>query len=92
MPVRMLFDSGQQYGGRAFRDCMHDSKKTLSRARQEELFAALKARFENNMSRHKSLTWNDAQARLEAHPAKLWSLDEMERTGGEPDVERSPSK
>jgi len=46
----------------------------------------LKARFEKNMHRHRGLDWSSVQARLEAHPDKLWSLNEMERTGGEPDV------
>jgi Protein of unknown function (DUF4256) len=52
----------------------------------EELFRTLKARFENNMNRHKSLEWAKVQAKLEADTEKLWSLNEMERTGGEPDV------
>lgn len=55
-------------------------------ARREELLRALKARFEKNMSRHKGLEWSGVQAKLEASPEKLWSLSEMERTGGEPDV------
>lgn len=62
------------------------NKKKLSSDQQEELLKVLKARFEQNKKRHKDLDWDDVQARLEAHPAKLWSLDEMERTGGEPDV------
>ena len=53
---------------------------------REELLKALRARFEKNMNRHKGLEWAKVQARLEAHTEKLWSLDEMERTGGEPDV------
>ncbi|WP_128546591.1 DUF4256 domain-containing protein [Larkinella soli] len=53
---------------------------------QEELFKTLKARFEQNMSRHPGLEWNSVQAKLEANSEKLWSLLEMERTGGEPDV------
>lgn len=53
---------------------------------REELLSALKARFEKNMSRHDGLEWAKVQARLEANPEKLWSLNEMERTGGEPDV------
>lgn len=61
-------------------------KKELSLKQCEELLNALKARFENNMSRHKGLDWAKVQARLEANPQKLWSLREMERTGGEPDV------
>jgi len=52
----------------------------------EELLRALKARFEKNMNRHKGLEWAKVQAKLEANPEKLWSLNEMERTGGEPDV------
>lgn len=53
---------------------------------REELLKTLKARFEKNMSRHKGIEWAKVQARLEANPEKLWSLNEMERTGGEPDV------
>lgn len=52
----------------------------------EELLRALKARFEKNMNRHKGLEWAKLQAKLEANPEKLWSLSEMEKTGGEPDV------
>lgn len=62
------------------------NKTKLSSDQREELFKVLKARFEKNMKRHKGLDWDKVQVRLEAHPAKLWSLDEMERTGGEPDV------
>ena len=58
----------------------------LQRGRREELRRALKARFEKNMNRHKGLDWAKVQAKLEANPEKLWSLNEMERTGGEPDV------
>jgi hypothetical protein len=61
-------------------------KKQLSQRQQEELLAALKARFEKNMNRHAGLEWAKVQARLEAFPERLWSLSEMERTGGEPDV------
>jgi len=60
--------------------------KELSSERNKELLSTLKARFEKNMKRHKSLKWADVQARLEANPKKLWSLDDMETTGGEPDV------
>lgn len=63
-----------------------NSKKTLSSAQQGELLGVLKARFEKHKSRHKALKWADVEARLQANPAKLWSLNEMERTGGEPDV------
>jgi hypothetical protein len=62
------------------------NKKALSPKQREELLRALKARFEKNMNRHKSLEWAKVQARLEANAEKLWSLSEMERTGGEPDV------
>jgi Protein of unknown function (DUF4256) len=61
-------------------------KKELSSKLREELLTALKARFEKNLNRHKGLDWAKVQARLEANPEKLWSLNEMERTGGEPDV------
>ena len=62
------------------------AKKELSPKQREELLAALKARFEKNMGRHPGLVWAKVQARLEGRPEKLWSLHEMERTGGEPDV------
>jgi hypothetical protein len=61
-------------------------KRELSSKEREELLATLKARFEKNMSRHKGLEWTKVRARLEANPEKLWSLHEMEKTGGEPDV------
>jgi uncharacterized protein DUF4256 len=61
-------------------------KKELSPEQREELLGALKARFEKNMNRHKDLEWPKVQEKLEANPEKLWSLNEMERTGGEPDV------
>jgi hypothetical protein len=61
-------------------------KKELSPKQRDELLAALKARFDANMGRHQGLLWAKVQARLEARPDKLWSLAEMERTGGEPDV------
>jgi hypothetical protein len=62
------------------------SNLTLSQKQREAVLSALKARFEKNMDRHKGLEWAKVQAKLEANPAKLWSLHEMERTGGEPDV------
>jgi Protein of unknown function (DUF4256) len=62
------------------------NKKKLSPAQREELLTPLKARFEKNMNRHKGLEWAKVQARLEANIEKLWSLNEMERTGGEPDI------
>ncbi len=61
-------------------------KNELSAEQHEELLRTLKARFEKNKSRHKALEWAKVQAKLEANPEKLWSLNEMERTGGEPDV------
>ncbi len=61
-------------------------KKELSLKQREELLNTLKTRFEKNMNRHKGLEWVKVQARLEANTEKLWSLHEMERTGGEPDV------
>jgi hypothetical protein len=62
------------------------TKKELSPQQREELLRALKVRFEKNMNRHKGLEWTKVQAKLEANTEKLWSLNEMERTGGEPDV------
>jgi hypothetical protein len=62
------------------------SKKELSPAQRQELLRVLKARFEKNMNRHEDLEWAKVQAKLEANTGKLWSLHEMERTGGEPDV------
>jgi len=61
-------------------------KNDLSPKQRDELLAALKARFDANKSRHQGLDWAKVQARLEVRPEKLWSLAEMERTGGEPDV------
>ena len=61
-------------------------KNKLSPEQHEELPKTLKARFEKNMDRHQGLEWAKVQAKLEANPEKLWSLHEMERTGGEPDV------
>src|SRR6187551_210727 len=62
------------------------SKKTLSAEDREELILALEARFEKNMNRHKGIEWAKVEAKLNANKEKLWSLNEMERTGGEPDV------
>ena len=62
------------------------NKKQLSPKQREELLKALKARFEKNLNRHKGLEWAKVQSRLEANAEKLWSLNEMESTGGEPDV------
>src|SRR5688572_7161717 len=65
---------------------MGNTKKKLSAEQQKQLISLLKARFEKNMKRHKSIEWAKVQAKLEANPGKLWSLNEMEETGGEPDV------
>jgi len=62
------------------------SKKALSPEQRNDLLKKSKARFEKNMNRHKGLEWDEVQAKLEANIEKLWSLNEMERTGGEPDV------
>jgi len=64
----------------------NSNKKELSPSQRGELFRVLKARFEKNMSRHKGLDWAKVQAKLETNTEKLWSLNEMEITGGEPDV------
>lgn len=65
---------------------MKAPEKELSREQREKLLKALKDRFEKNMNRHEGLEWPKVQAKLEANTQKLWSLNEMERTGGEPDV------
>jgi len=62
------------------------NKNELSASQREELFKTLKSRFEKNMNRHKGVEWAKVQAKLEANGEKLWSLNEMESTGGEPDV------
>ncbi|MBL7913381.1 MAG: DUF4256 domain-containing protein [Bacteroidia bacterium] len=62
------------------------TKKKLSADQSKELIKVLKLRFERNMKRHKGIEWDKVQAKLEADPSKLWSLDEMEVSGGEPDV------
>ena len=74
MPAR----KGQQRG--------RDLRKELAPDQREALLRILNARFDKNMSRHKGLEWAKVQARLEMNPEKLWPLNEMERTGGEPDV------
>ena len=61
-------------------------KNKLTQEQQEELIKILKSRFEKNKERHENITWNDVQKKLESQPEKLWSLSEMERTEGEPDV------
>ena len=65
---------------------MRNNKKDLSPEQRKGLLGALKARFEKNLNRHQGLEWPSVQARLEANAEKLWPLNEMERTGGEPDV------
>jgi len=62
------------------------SNVNLSGKQREELLRALKARFEKNTNRYQGLAWDEVQAKMEANPEKLWSLNEMERTGGEPDL------
>jgi hypothetical protein len=62
------------------------NKKQLSSQQRQELLRTLKARFEKNMNRHQGLEWSKVQTKLEANTEKLWSLHEMEKTGGEPDV------
>jgi Protein of unknown function (DUF4256) len=62
------------------------TKNKLSPDQREDLLRTLKARFEKNLNRHKGVDWNKVQSKLETHPEKLWSLNEMEYTGGEPDV------
>ena len=65
---------------------MNNTNKKLLPEQREELFSVLETRFEKNMDRHKGLPWDKVQAKLETDTDKLWSLNEMERTGGEPDV------
>ena len=65
---------------------MSNTNKKLSAAQRQELLGTLKARFEKNMNRHKGLDWTKVLARLESNAERLWSLNEMESTGGEPDV------
>ncbi|MES2681510.1 MAG: DUF4256 domain-containing protein [Bacteroidota bacterium] len=65
---------------------MKNTKKKLSPEQNEELLSTLKKRFDKNMKRHKGIEWSKVQAKLEAKPEKLWTLDEMEVSGGEPDV------
>ena len=62
------------------------TKKELSPKQREELLGILKLRFDKNMNRHKGIEWTKVKSKLEANTEKLWSLNEMERTGGEPDV------
>lgn len=64
----------------------NSAKKGLSPDERQELLDILKTRFEKNSARHKGIDWTNVQTRLEAHPEKLWTLNEMEKSGGEPDV------
>lgn len=68
------------------------ASKALTPSQTKELLKTLQARFEENMARHKGLAWAKVQARLEANPGKLWSLNEMEKTGGQPDVIRHDAR
>lgn len=65
---------------------MSSKQKALTSKQKEELLAILKSRFEKNQKRHKEVEWKDVEIRLSAHPEKLWSLNQMQETGGEPDV------
>ncbi len=65
---------------------MNKNKKELSPEQSHQQLTTLKARFEKNMNRHKGLEWENVEAKLKANPEKMWSLNEMERTGGEPDL------
>lgn len=65
---------------------MNRTKQKLSPERREQVLRALKARFETNMNRHEGLKWAQVQRKLEGSPQRLWSLNEMEQTGGEPDL------
>jgi hypothetical protein len=65
---------------------MEYEKRELSSEQREELLTALKTRFEKNMNRHKGIEWAKVEVKMEANTEKMWSLNEMERTGGEPDV------
>lgn len=69
-----------------------NNNKQLPQERIDELFSILQTRFEKQMHRHKGMEWSDVQAALEANPDKMWSLNEMEETGGEPDVVGYDSK
>ncbi len=71
---------------------MKDVKKELSSKQRDELLGTLQTRFAKNMNRHRGLEWAKVKAKLEANPQKQWSLNEMEKTGGEPDVVRQDKK
>jgi hypothetical protein len=80
VPAQTIFECHESL------DHMTNRKRTLSPEKCKELLKMLKTRFEKNMNRHKGLAWAKIQARLDANSEKLWSLNEMETTGGEPDV------
>jgi len=65
---------------------MKSTKKNLTQSQRDELLITLRKRFEKNINRHKGIEWSKVEAKLEADAEKLWSLNEMEKTGGEPDV------
>jgi len=65
---------------------INETIRELSHGQRDELLTTLKSRFETNIHRHKGMEWSEVQLKLEASPGKVWSLNEMERTGGEPDV------
>ncbi len=71
---------------------MKKTKNKLSATASQEILHILRSRFEKNMQRHKGLDWKKIQAKLESYPEKLWSLNEMERTGGEPDIVGTDTK
>ena len=71
---------------------MRNSNRVLQAGQRKELLRALEARFEKNLNRHRGIEWPNVQAKLEANAEKLWSLNGMERTGGEPDIVGSDKK
>lgn len=89
MPITKTSGAGKGKGVRKATEkgpVSRATKKELSAEQRQELLRALKARFENNMNRHQGVEWAKIQAKLESNAEKLWALNEMERTGGEPDV------
>jgi hypothetical protein len=84
--TKLLYFGAEEIFARKSMNNTKSTKKELSPKQRDELLAALKARFDANKGRHPGLVWAKVQARLEANAEKLWSLSEMERTGGEPDV------
>lgn len=82
----IAYRQAQKYKSLQHHNMIKTIKKELPAEKREDLFKLLKTRFEKNKSRHKGLDWADVQAKLEANAEGLWSLNEMEKTGGEPDV------